>query len=245
MAIEHVIGCGKMKKIKIILAISLLTNVLVIGFGSLTIYKSGGMEFLKEQLKVMVSSQEYTDYYLQKKNLFDSLDYEEVDKIFVGDSITDHGEFEQQFPDEVVLNRGIVEDDTKGVLNRMDEVISRNPKEVYIMIGINDIGNKTDLEEYTKNMEEIVQKFDGTSTQVAIQSILPINNKAYKNEISNKKVMKFNQVLEKIAKEHDIQYIDLYPVFQDGNGQMKKEYTVDGIHLSGEGYDAWMNQLKS
>jgi lysophospholipase L1-like esterase len=233
-----------MKKIKIILAFSLLINTLLIGVGSLAGYKQGGMRFLKEQMKAMVSSQEFPDSYLQKKNLFESLDYGEVDKIFVGDSITDHGEFQQHFPDEVVLNRGIVDDDTKGVLNRIDEVIKRNPKEVYIMIGINDIGNKTELDEYKKNMEEIVQNFDGTSIKVTIQSILPINNQAFKNELSNKRVMDFNQVLKKIAEENEIQYIDLNPVFQDSNGQLRKEYTVDGIHLSGNGYDAWMNQMK-
>lgn len=229
----------RLKNLKLLLVMSLLVNILFIGIGSFGAYKQGGMAVVKK----MLSSQEYPDYYLQKKNLFESLEYSDVDKIFLGDSITDHGEFQKYFKDEVVLNRGIVEDGTKGILNRLDEVVKRNPKEVYIMIGINDIGKKVDLKVYEANMEKIVQSFNGKSTKVVIQSILPVNNQEFNNEISNKKVHQFNKVLQKIAKENGLQYIDLHMFFEDGKGQLQKDLTVDGIHLTGEGYDTWMENL--
>ena len=216
-------------------------NLLLIGIDSFIVYKQGGMAVVKK----FFSSEEYSEYYIQKKVSFESYDYPDVDKVFLGDSITDHGELQTYFPGEVVLNRGIVEDDTKGVLNRIDEVVKRNPEEVYILIGINDIGGNVDIEEYRKNMEKIIQSFDHSSTKVIVQSILPVNNQEFENKISNETVHQFNEVLQQLAKENDIQYVDLNRHFENAYGQLKEEYTVDGIHLTGDGYDVWMEKLKS
>jgi len=233
-----------LKKIKVLFVLSLLVNILLVGAGSLMVYKQGGIVFLKEQMKVLTSSQKYSDYYLQKKKLFETLNDIDVDKIFLGDSITDHGEFQSYFTGEDVLNRGIVEDDTKGILNRLDEVVNRNPKEVYIMVGINDIGQNIDMNVYQNNIEKIVHSFDENSTKVILQSILPINNQDYNHTISNERIDQFNKVLKTIAEENGIQYVDLNRHFEDENGQLKKELTVDGIHLNGEGYDTWLKNLK-
>ena len=216
-------------------------NLLLLGIGSFIVYKQGGMAVVKK----FFSSEEYSEYYIQKKVSFESYDYPDVDKVFLGDSITDHGELQTYFPGEVVLNRGIVEDDTKGVLNRIDEVVKRNPEEVYILIGINDIGGNVDIEEYRKNMEKIIQSFDHSLTKVIVQSILPVNNQKFENKISNGTVHQFNEVLQQLAKENDIQYVDLNRHFENAYGQLKEEYTVDGIHLTGDGYDVWMEKLKS
>jgi lysophospholipase L1-like esterase len=230
-----------LKKLKVWFILSLVMNLLLIGIGSFVVYKQGGMAVVKK----LFSSEEYSEYYIQKKVSFESYDYPDVDKVFLGDSITDHGELQTYFPGEVVLNRGIVEDDTKGVLNRIDEVVKRNPQEVYILIGINDIGGNVDIEEYRKNMEKIIQSFDHSSTKVIVQSILPVNNQEFENKISNETVHQFNEVLHQLAKDNDIQYVDLNRHFENTDGQLKEEYTVDGIHLTGDGYDVWMEKLKS
>jgi lysophospholipase L1-like esterase len=230
-----------LKKLKVWFILSLVMNLLLIGIGSFVVYKQGGMAVVKK----LFSSEEYSEYYIQKKVSFESYDYPDVDKVFLGDSITDHGELQTYFPGEVVLNRGIVEDDTKGVLNRIDEVVKRNPQEVYILIGINDIGGNVDIEEYRKNMEKIIQSFDHSSTKVIVQSILPVNNQEFENKISNETVHQFNEVLHQLAKDNDIQYVDLNRHFENADGQLKEEYTVDGIHLTGDGYDVWMEKLKS
>ena len=112
------------------------------------------------------------------------------------------------------------------------------------MIGINDIGRNIDVDVYQKNIEKIVDSFDGNSTKVNLQSILPINNQDYNHKISNEKIEQFNKVLKTIAEENGIQYIDLNRHFEDERGQLKKELTVDGIHLNGKGYDTWIKNLK-
>lgn len=233
-----------MKKLKILLGLSAVVNLAFIAIAGFVVYKQGGMVFVKEQWVSLTSEQEFPDYYVQKKAIFESLDTSDPDKIFLGDSITDHGEFQEYFPEEVVLNRGIAEDTTKGVLNRIDEVVERNPEEVYIMIGINDIGAGADAAAYEKNMRKIIESFDLAKTRLVLQSILPVNTEDFNNELSNKTVDEFNQVLQKLAEEYSIGYINLHPKFENAEGQLEEQLTIDGIHLKGEGYDRWAAEIE-
>lgn len=229
-----------MKKLKVLLVLSILVNVILLGVGAFALSQKSGMELGKQG----DNRQNYSDYYLQKTQVFNSMDYRKVDKIFIGDSITDHSELQTYFLDEMVLNRGIVDDKSKDVLLRIDEVVKREPKEAYILVGINDIGEKVDLVEYEKNMEKIIQSFEKVSTKVIVQSILPINNQDFPNKISNETIDQFNVALQKLAEKHGLEYVDLNPHFKDADGQLKKELTIDGVHLSGKGYDVWMENLK-
>lgn len=234
-----------MKKFKVFLGISVALNLAFIGIAGFILAKQGGIGFIKEQWDSLASDQGFPDYYLQKKAIFESLDTEAPDKIFLGDSITDHGEFQEYYPEEKVLNRGIAEDTSNGVLNRIAEVVDRNPKEVYIMIGINDIGAGASSAAYEKNMRKIIESFDLAKTRLVLQSILPINNKDFNNELSNETVDEFNHILESLASEYGISYVDLQPVFEEADGQLEKEITIDGIHLKGIGYDRWIKSLEN
>jgi lysophospholipase L1-like esterase len=219
-------------------------NIVLIGTAAWIIQAQGGMGFVREQLKAMGSDKGFPEYYVQKKSIFETLDTKGADKIFLGDSITDHGEFPEYYPDETVLNRGIAEDTSEGVLNRIDEVKSRNPEEVYIMIGVNDIAEGTNIKTYQKNMERIIQTFDPAETRIVVQSILPVNTESFNNDVSNEKIHQFNEVLQEIAQNNQAEYADLHPHFEDGKGQLKKDITIDGIHLKGTGYDMWVEQLE-
>ncbi|HSP23224.1 MAG TPA: GDSL-type esterase/lipase family protein [Planococcus sp. (in: firmicutes)] len=233
-----------MKTKQILLIASLALNVLLIGAAGIIVNKQGGIGFIEEQYDSIESKEEFPEYYRQKKDIFSALDGEAADKIFLGDSITDHGEFPEYFPDETVLNRGIAEDTTKGVLNRIDEVAARNPKEVYIMIGVNDIAAGVNKENYEKNMNKIVQSFDQEQTRVILQSLLPVNNNSFNNNLPNGRVDDFNVILKKVAADNNVEYVDLHTYFEDSNGQLQKEITIDGLHLMGEGYDIWIDQLE-
>mgnify|MGYP000061554644 CR=1 FL=1 len=65
--------------------------------------------------------------------------------IFLGNSITDIGEWTEVWQDIHVKNRGISGDNTFGVLARLDEVVSSKPSKIFIMIGINDISKNIEL----------------------------------------------------------------------------------------------------
>lgn len=234
-----------MKKYKILLMISLVLNILLIGSGSYVMNKIGGIDFGKTKVQATSSPKKDANYYFTKKSNFEQSNIQQPDKVFIGDSITDYGEFQEYFSDEVVLNRGIRNDTAEGVLDRVDEVVERNPAEAYLMIGVNDIRHDTDMQNFKKNVTAIVDAFEGTSTKLFLQSILPVNNGLFGNDVSNEKVKEFNDVLQKIAYENGIKYIDLHAHFEDESGQLDRRYTIDGLHLNGEGYTLWIETLNA
>nr|WP_285853099.1 GDSL-type esterase/lipase family protein [Sporosarcina luteola] len=234
-----------MEKGNILLAISLLLNILLIGTGSYVVHKIGGIEFVKTKMQTTPSPKKDSAYYFTKKSVFEHSAASDVDKVFIGDSITDYGEFQEYFPNEIVLNRGIRNDAANGVLNRIQEVLDRNPKEAYLMIGVNDIRYKTDANDFESRVDKIVDSFEGKETRLFIQSILPVNNGLFGNEVTNEKVKRFNDILRRIADENRIEYIDLHSYFTDKNGELDKKFTVDGLHLNGKGYEVWVEKLRS
>ena len=227
-----------MKKMKVLLFVSLFLNALFLGYGGLVASQMDGINHAQA-----ASMQKSAAYYFTKKSIFEHAELYDVDKIFIGDSMTDYGEFQEYFPDEVVLNRGIRNDVAKGVFHRIEEVVNRNAKEAYLMIGVNDIGHGENRKDFEKNIRAIVQSFEGTGTKLFIQSILPVNNGLYGKAVSNKKVQQFNDLLRTIATEKGIEYIDLYAYFLDEHGQLDERFTVDGLHLNGEGYRMWIDRL--
>ena len=59
--------------------------------------------------------------------------------VFFGDSITFGADWQRLFPDIPVVNRGISGDTTLGLLNRQAEVIELKPRQIFLMIGTNDL----------------------------------------------------------------------------------------------------------
>jgi lysophospholipase L1-like esterase len=46
-----------------------------------------------------------------------------------------------------------------------------------------------------------------------------------------------------IAIEKKIQLIDLFPLFDDGTGAIRKDVTNDNLHLMGPGYKIWRDAI--
>lgn len=94
-------------------------------------------------------------------------------------------------------------------------------------------------------IEEILEK--SPTTQLYIQSILPINNdfKKYPRlQNKEKHILFLNKKLKELCQEENLTYIDLFSVFCNEKEQLKPEFTNDGLHLTGEGYKIWIEILK-
>ncbi len=77
---------------------------------------------------------------------------------------------------------------------------------------------------------------------------MPINNdfKRYKTMYGAEKIIPvLNKKIKSIAEENGCTYIDLTEALQDpATGKLKREYTNDGLHLTGAGYRAWMSVVE-
>ncbi len=189
-----------------------------------------------------------SEYWHQRVSLFDKLPVVRGDIVFLGNSITDGGEFSELFGKENIKNRGINSDVISGVKERLRQVTDGNPAKIFLLIGINDISHNLLPEALAARYEELVKEIrnQSPSTTLYIQSIMPINNDfaRYKNLKGKEKVIvSVNKYLKEIAERNGAIYIDLWPALSDDSGKLRKEFTNDGLHLLGKGYKAWAAQL--
>lgn len=191
----------------------------------------------------------HTTYYDQKVTQFRMLPDTKREIIFLGNSITDIGEWVEIWQNPRVKNRGISSDVTFGVLNRLDEVVSSKPEKVFIMIGINDIAKNIPDSVILDNHKKIIRyiKEASPSTTIYEQSILPTNSdftefKRHQNKTEH--ILAVNKGLEELARQEKITFINLYPLFTDNSGKLSNSYTNDGLHLLGAGYELWKNYLR-
>src|SRR5277367_1198658 len=97
--------------------------------------------------------------------------------IFLGNSITEMGNWKKVLNDTTVINRGIGGDITFGVLKRLKDITDRKPSKLFILLGINDIGKDIPdvviADNYLKIVREVHSKCP--ETKIYVQSILPLN----------------------------------------------------------------------
>ncbi len=192
----------------------------------------------------------FSTYYHQRRTLFEQLPDTRNEIIFLGNSITDGGEWHELFNNPRVKNRGISGDVTEGILFRLDEVTRSKPQKVFLLIGINDLAGGIPKETVFGNIGKIAQQIRTSSpkTEVYIQSILPVNNSFAKfqgHTSKTEEVLWINQQLKQWCLNEGFIYVDLFSHFKCSDSNlMNPSYTNDGLHLTGDGYLLWRDVVK-
>jgi lysophospholipase L1-like esterase len=180
-------------------------------------------------------------YYKHKKSQFQMLSQNtKYTTVMLGDSITDEGQWDELLDNSHVQNRGISGDTTDGVLERLDS-INKSIKQVFIMIGVNDIMRGKEVDEVYSNYLKIIKSFQEKKIKVYIQSTLFIGERRAEN--FNPKIEDLDKRLEKYASENNITFINLNPILAP-NKMLKKEFTFDDLHLNGSAYKLWAEEIK-
>ncbi|WP_397445162.1 GDSL-type esterase/lipase family protein [Polaribacter sp. R77954] len=175
-------------------------------------------------------------------SVFNSMSIVEGSIIFLGDSITEFCNWSELFGKNNIINRGISGDTLDGLLYRVDEVIERKPKKIFLMIGINDLGKGKNVNQILEKYTILIKKIHTNlpETIIYIQSVLPAKRKTLRNtDIKN-----INIGLIKIANKYNKNYIDLYSSFLSKNNELNDAYSLDGLHLNGKGYQLWKQIIK-
>ncbi|HWB25983.1 MAG TPA: GDSL-type esterase/lipase family protein [Chitinophagaceae bacterium] len=169
--------------------------------------------------------------------------------IFLGNSITEMGRWEQLTGDTTVINRGIGGDITFGVLKRLDDVVVRQPSKVFLLIGINDIGKDIPDTVIADNIRKIVTFINQGSpnTKVYVQSVLPVNP-GFKNFPQHydkeEHVLHVNAILPKMIAPLNCTFVNIFPLFLDDKQRLDASLSIDGLHLNMKGYVIWIDYLK-
>ena len=169
--------------------------------------------------------------------------------IFLGNSITEMGNWPKLLNDTTVLNRGIGGDITFGVLKRLDDITNRHPKKLFILLGINDIGKDIPDSVIAYNYFKIIKQIKEKSpvTKIYVQSILPLNptlNNFPQHYDKGEHIPRVNTMLKANAAIMGYTYINLQPLFVDAQNMLYAKYTYEGLHLKPEAYVVWVAYLK-
>ena len=193
----------------------------------------------------------YTDISNEHRNrvsIFNSLPKETNSVMFLGNSITRRGPWQELLPLFITSNRGVGGDRIKGMYNRLDDVIADQPTALFIMGGINDLTNPASkVDEVWKDYEKMLAKISKElpGTMVYVQSTLPVAAENDHDNIVNPKVVELDKYLKAAADKYGYRYIDVAAALSDENGFLKSEYTLDGLHLNANGYKKVLQYVRT
>lgn len=198
-----------------------------------------------------IDSLKRPEIYPAQVELHRALPKNPLDVVFLGNSITFWANWPELLTDfKYIKNRGIPGDNSFGVLERLEDILLGKPKQIFLMIGINDLAQGIPDEILLRNIDRICSesKLKSPNTQLVLQSMLPTNasfNRLTSHYQRPEKIKFINAAIKEISVKYGYAYLDLYPYFVDENQQLLASYTFDGVHLTLPGYERWLNLLKS
>ncbi|MDQ8004768.1 MAG: discoidin domain-containing protein [Pedobacter sp.] len=163
--------------------------------------------------------------------------------IFLGNGLIElGGNWATRLGAPTARNRGITNDLTFGVLQRLKEITHYKPSYVFIEIGIEDLMLPNSSPSNTADqISEIVKSINKESaqTKIYVNTVFPTRSAALVS-----KIRETNTLLQTKSLTEPFDLIDTYTLFAESNGLIKSSYAVaDGIHLTEPGYNLWVNML--
>lgn len=174
--------------------------------------------------------------------------------VFMGNSITEgwvrtHPDF---FKTNGYVGRGISGQTSYQFLLRFrEDVINLSPALVVINAGTNDVAENTNPynENHTfGNIVSMVELAKANKIKVILTSVLPATAFKWRPEIKDapQKIQALNARIEAYAKANKIPFVNYYKVMvADDNQALNPQYSKDGVHPTGEGYDVMEPLIKA
>lgn len=190
---------------------------------------------------------------------------EEVKKgeiLFTGSSLMEQFPIDElrmtQEMDAVIYNRGIGGFTTEDMLQCMEEMVfGTEPGKIFINIGTNDISRpEYRLEKLLENYSRIIRMIQERlpEAEIYMMAYYPVNevDKVPDNEWgrgmfatrNNENIRTANEAVKGLAEKMGCHYIDVNQGLTDENGRLKKEYTIEGIHMYANGYRVVLRNMQ-
>ena len=180
--------------------------------------------------------------------------------LFVGSSLMEQFPINEFASDlnlpYIIYNRGIGGYTTTDMEQVLDVcVYDLKPKHIFINIGTNDL-NAPDysLEGLMQRYEHILRQIQAQLPQARLHlmAYYPVNEPiglsdpfmggAFKLR-SNKRIREANQAVKALAEKTGGKYYEFNSGITDADGNQKAEYTIEGMHMYGDGYMAVLRQM--
>ena len=159
---------------------------------------------------------------------------------------------------QVIYNRGIGGFTTTDMLEHMEEMVfGTEPSRIFINIGTNDIGSPDyRLEALLERYEEIITRIRERlpEAEITMMAYYPVNetDKVPETEWAgamfvnrnNRNLPIANEAVKKLAEKMGYHYIDVNAGLCDERGMLRREFTVEGVHMYANGYQVVLKNLK-
>ena len=167
------------------------------------------------------------------------------DTVFLGDSLTTWGDWNEFFPDTPIRNRGVPMAKISYFFDQLPYFLKNKPKKLFVLLGINDLHQKREVAEALEDYKKLLSMIHALSptTVVYTLSLLPINSELYHGYANTDKIEKFNAGIKTLAQTFAMNYVDLNQAMKNEKGELKQDFTYDGIHLTVQGYKTWAQVL--
>lgn len=163
--------------------------------------------------------------------------------IVVGDSLGLWLPAEPLPRDRFWLNQSISGETTTQMLSRLHYFSQTRPQTIHIMAGINDLKNGASDGQVLDNFQRMLSYLHQQHPQaeIVVYSILPTRW----DNLPSHRISHLNSTLGHLARYQGARFVNLQPSFTDDQGQLRRELTTDGLHLTIAGYDLWQTALIS
>ncbi len=168
---------------------------------------------------------------------------------FLGDSIT-AGLNVSSISDRAI-NFGIGGDTTMGLAWRINQYPNlHHARAIVIEVGVNDLPRFND-DQIIEHFGQILESLPVATPRI-VSCILPVREDLLASantsivtglQASNDRIARINERLKKFSDANTF-VIDPTSVMCDQSGNLAESYTVDGCHLSANGYEAWSKFLR-
>ena len=124
-----------------------------------------------------------------------------------------------------------------------DKLRKKQYAKIYIMLGINEIGN--DIEGTTAKYRRLVDGVKELQPDAVIFLQANLHVASYKEDavINNDRLNALNANLQAMADNSKVYYLDVNGQFDDENGALKEDLTSDGVHVLAKYYTDWCTWL--
>ncbi len=191
--------------------------------------------------------EKYVTTWGQKRTLWSkSVAEDQKALVMLGDSITQGwgARAEKEFPNVKIANRGIGGDTTRGMLIRLDDVLALNPSGVVLLMGTNDLGEKTEPESIAGNVRLILDKLKKSNLKMPIVLCMVFPSAESKDRPAEK-IKKLNELYMGLVKgDPQVTVVDTWTLFANASGDAKAELFPDLLHLNEAGYKVWAAALR-
>lgn len=127
-----------------------------------------------------------------------------------------------------------------------DSIAMMGSRRVFIMLGMNDL-NVTGLDGSVEKYEELIGKIKESApdAEIHIMSMTYILHGKEVGKLENNTIREYNSMLQEMAKEKGLGYVNVADALADSNGDLAAEYCSDEFaHQNPEAYDIWVSVLR-